>query len=187
MYLQSQQEKLKSSKEDIDGIYGEKLTAFTNLQSEYQEFELEMSLPTSEDLETQSLNLAMDTIKELSRSIYLEKGRKIRIRASQIFRELTDGKYIEFYGDEGQSLELCLEEGTVLAENLEKENLEILYFSIQMAAAELFTNETVFPVILDDIFHGKNQDKLMAVFRWLKKQPRQVLLFTNNKDMADIF
>ena len=104
VYLQSQQEKLKSSKEDIDGIYGEKLTAFTNLQSEYQEFELEMSLPTSEDLETQSLNLAMDTIKELSRSIYLEKGRKIRIRASQIFRELTDGKYIEFYGDEGQSL-----------------------------------------------------------------------------------
>mgnify|MGYP000231815381 CR=1 FL=1 len=48
VYLQSQQEKLKSSKEDIDGIYGEKLTAFTNLQSEYQEFELEMSLPTSE-------------------------------------------------------------------------------------------------------------------------------------------
>ena len=187
VYLQSQQEKLKSSKEDIDGIYGEKLTAFTNLQSEYQEFELEMSLPTSEDLETQSLNLAMDTIKELSRSIYLEKGRKIRIRASQIFRELTDGKYIEFYGDEGQSLELCLEEGTVLAENLEKENLEMLYFSIQMAAAELFTNETVFPVILDDIFHGKNQDKLMVVFGWLKKQPRQVLLFTNDKDMADIF
>ena len=68
-------------------------------------------------------------------------------------------------------MELCLEEGTVLAENLEKENLEMLYFSIQMAAAELFTNETVFPVILDDIFHGKNQDKLMAVFRWLKKQP----------------
>lgn len=88
VYLQSQQEKLKSSKEDIDGIYGEKLTAFTNLQSEYQEFELEMSLPTFEDLETQSLNLAMDTIKELSRSIYLEKGRKIRIRASQIFRNL---------------------------------------------------------------------------------------------------
>ena len=128
MYLQSQQEKLKSSKEDIDGIYGEKLTAFTNLQSEYQEFELEMSLPTSEDLETQSLNLAMDTIKELSRSIYLEKGRKIRIRASQIFRELTDGKYIEFYGDEGQSLELCLEEGTVLAENLEKETLKCCIF-----------------------------------------------------------
>jgi len=40
---------------------------------------------------------------------------------------------------------------------------------------------------LDDIFHGKNQDKLMVVLGWLKKQPRQVLLFTNNKDMADIF
>ena len=188
VYLQSQQEKLKSSKEDIDGIYGEKLTAFTNLQSEYQEFELEMSLPTFEDLETQSLNLAMDTIKELSRSIYLEKGRKIRIRASQIFRELTDGKYIEFYGDEGQSLELCLEEGTVLAENLEKENIENAVFFYQMAARSCSrANETVFPGYFDDIFHGKNQDKLMVVFRWLKKQPRQVLFFTNNKDMADIF
>ena len=57
-------------------------------------------------------------------------------------------------------MELCLEEGTVLAENLEKENLEMLYFSIQMAAAELFTNETVFSVILDDIFHGRSRISL---------------------------
>ena len=27
----------------------------------------------------------------------------------------------------------------------------------------------------------------MVVFGWLKKQSRQVLLFTNDKDMADIF
>ena len=187
VYLQSQQEKLKSSKEDIDGTYGEKLTAFTNLQSEYQEYEAESSLPTSEDLETQALNLAMDTIGELSRSFYLKKGRKIRIRASRILRELTDGKYIEFYGDEGQGIELSLAEGTVLAENLKEEELEMLYFSIRMAASELLSDENVFPVFLDDIFHGKNQDNLMKVASWLKNQPRQILLFTHNKEVADIF
>ena len=36
IYLQSQQEKLKLSKADINEIYREKLTAFTNLQNEYQ-------------------------------------------------------------------------------------------------------------------------------------------------------
>ena len=68
-----------------------------------------------------------------------------------------------------------------------RKTLKCCIFSIQMAAAELFTNETVFPVILDDIFHGKNRDKLMAVFRWLKKTAQTGAAFTNNKDMADIF
>lgn len=186
-YLQSQQEKLKSSQEDIDGTYEEKLTAFTNLQSEYQEYETETSLPTSEDLETQALNLAMDTIGELSRNIYLQKGRKIRIRASRILRELTNGKFMEFYGDEGQRIELSLEDGTIGAEELEREELEILYFSIRMAASELLTDEKILPVVLDDVLHGKRKESLMAISRWLKKQPRQIILFTENEDVKSIF
>lgn len=186
-YLQSQQEKLKSSQEDIDEIYREKLTAFTNQQSEYQEYETEAALPTCEDLETQALNLAMDTIGELSREIYLQKGRKIRVQASRILRELTGGKYVEFYGDAGQSIELSLEEGTILAEELGEEELELLYFAIRMAASELFAEDRTFPVVLDDIFQGKNQECLTAAAKWLKKQPRQVLLFTSNKQAEEIF
>ena len=180
MHLQSQQEKLKSSREDINGSYEEKLTAFTNLQSEYQEYEAETALPTSEDMETQALTLALDTIEMLSRDIYLKKGRKIRIRASRIFRELTNGKYMEFYGDEGQSIELVTETGTIKAENLDSGELELLYFSIGMAASELFAVEEVLPVVLDDIFSGTNKELLGRVERWLKKQSRQVVLITAN-------
>ena len=181
IYLQSQQEKLKLSKADINEIYREKLTAFTNLQNEYQEYQAETSLPTCEDLEIQALNLAMDTIKELSRSIYLQKGRKIRVLASRNLRELTNGKYMEFYGDEGQSIELSQAEGTILAENLEAEDLEMLYFSIRMAAGELLMGEKSFPVVLDNIFHGENAGNLTAIVKWLNEQPRQVLLFTDDK------
>lgn len=180
VHLQSQQEKLKSSREDINGSYEEKLTAFTNLQSEYQEYEAETALPTSEDMETQALTLALDTIEMLSRDIYLKKGRKIRIRASRIFRELTNGKYMEFYGDEGQSIELVTETGTIKAENLDSGELELLYFSIGMAASELFAVEEVLPVVLDDIFSGTNKELLGRVERWLKKQSRQVVLITAN-------
>lgn len=181
IYLQSQQEKLKLSKADINEIYREKLTAFTNLQNEYQEYQAETSLPTCEDLEIQALNLAMDTIKELSRNIYLQKGRKIRVLASRNLRELTNGKYMEFYGDEGQSMELSQAEGTILAENLEAEDLEMLYFSIRMAAGELLMGEKSFPVVLDNIFHGENAGNLTAIVKWLNEQPRQVLLFTDDK------
>ena len=186
-YLQSRQEKLKSSQEDIDGTYEEKLTVFTNLQSEYQEYENEASLPTSEDLETQALNLAMDTIGELSRNIYLQKGRKIRIRASRILRELTNGKFMEFYGDEGQRIELSLEDGTVGVEELERGEIEVLYFSIRMAASELLTDEKILPVVLDDVFHGERKESLMAISRWLKKQPRQIILLTKNENVKSIF
>lgn len=186
-YLQSRQEKLKSSQEDIDGTYEEKLTAFTNLQSEYQEYENETSLPTSEELETQALNLAMDTIGELSRNIYLQKGRKIRIRASRILRELTNGKFMEFYGDEGQRIELSMEDGTVGVEELERGEIEVLYFSIRMAASELLADEKILPVVLDDVFHGKRKESLMAISRWMKKQPRQIILLTKNENVKSIF
>ena len=186
VYLQSRQEKLQSSKEDIDGIYEEKLVAFTNLQSEYQEYETEISLPTSEDMEIQALNLAMSTIGELSRDFYLQKGRKIRIRASRIFRELTNGKYMDFYEEDGQRIMLSLKEGTVGMEEMEPEELELLYFSIRMAAGELLAGEEALPVILDDIFGGKNEQNLVAAAGWLKKQPRQVIVFTDNKTVADI-
>ena len=38
----------------------------------------------------------------------------------------------------------CVWKRELFGRKSEKENLEMLYFSIQMAAAELFTNETVF-------------------------------------------
>lgn len=90
--LQVHQDKLKFSQEDLDENYNEMLTAFTNIQKDYQEYETETALPRSEDLEIQALNLAMETIGTLSGDIYRESGRKIRIRASRILRELTDGK-----------------------------------------------------------------------------------------------
>ena len=80
-----------------------------------------------------------------------------------------------------------MEEGTVGAEELEREELEILYFSIRMAASELLTDEKILPVVLDDVFYGKRKESLMAISRWMKKQPRQIILFTENEDVKSIF
>lgn len=109
--MQVHQDKLKFSQEDLDENYNEMLTAFTNIQKDYQEYETETALPRSEDLEIQALNLAMETIGTLSGDIYRESGRKIRIRASRILRELTDGKFIEVFRDNQQHIMLDTEQG----------------------------------------------------------------------------
>ena len=41
--------------------------------------------------------------------------------------------------------------------------------------------EKSFPVVLDNIFHGENAGNLTAIVKWLNEQPRQVLLFTDDK------
>ena len=94
---------------------------------------------------------------------------------------------MEFYGDEGQRIELSLEDGTVGVEELERGEIEVLYFSIRMAASELLTDEKILPVVLDDVFHGKRKESLMAISRWLKKQPRQIILLTKNENVKSIF
>ena len=62
-----------------------------------------------------------------------------------------------------------------------------MYFSIRMAASELLTDEKILPVVLDDVFYGKRKESLMAISRWMKKQPRQIILFTENEDVKSIF
>ena len=45
--MQVHQDKLKFSQEDLDENYNEMLTAFTNIQKDYQEYETETALPRS--------------------------------------------------------------------------------------------------------------------------------------------
>ena len=57
---------LQSGKEDLDEEIKEKETSLSNLMEEYQEIEDYTYLPIAEEIEIDSLNLAMSTIQKLA-------------------------------------------------------------------------------------------------------------------------
>ena len=184
--MQVHQDKLKFSQEDLDENYNEMLTAFTNIQKDYQEYETETALPRSEDLEIQALNLAMETIGTLSGDIYRESGRKIRIRASRILRELTDGKFIEVFRDNQQHIMLDTEQGQAELEKFSLADMKLVYFAIRMAAGELLAAKTTLPVMLDDLWSGCPEEQILSALKWLKKQPGQIFIRTDNAKITEL-
>lgn len=182
----AQQEKLKWNREALQESFEEKKTDFMNLQNEYREYEVEAYLPTAEDTEIQALNLAMDTISEISVNIHRQMGRRLRQRTSRIMREITDGRYQEVLMDKELHLMVNTSDRTVPVERLSRGTVEQVYFALRMAAGMLFGGEEPFPVILDDIFGMYDEARLTSALRWLSGQNRQVLICTCNKREMEI-
>lgn len=182
----SRQEKLKWSKESLKQDYDEKETALRNLQEEYQEYEENSYLPTSEEMEVQALNMAMETIEMLSGNIHHQVGRKLRIRTSQILSEITGGKYQEVLMDAGFRMTVNTGDRTVALERLSRGTMEQIYFALRMAAGELLCQEESFPVILDDVFGMYDEERLAAVLRWMHEENKQIIISTCHKREMEI-
>ena len=69
----ARQDRLQSGKDDIDEEIREKETELSNLMEEYQEAEDHIYLPLAEEIEIDSLNLAMTTIEKLASKSESEK------------------------------------------------------------------------------------------------------------------
>ncbi|MEE0424533.1 MAG: AAA family ATPase [Blautia sp.] len=181
-----QQEKLKWNKESLQESFEEKRVDFENLQEEYKDYESEIWMPVSEDIEIQALNLAMDTIEQISGNIHRQVGYRLRQRTSQILCEITDGRYQEVLIDPDLQISVNTSERIIPAQRLSRGTIEQLYFALRMAASELLCGGETFPVILDDVFGMYDEARLAAVLHWLEKEQKQVIISTCNKREAQI-
>ena len=173
---QGKQEKLQWGREKLRESDREKTTALANLSAEYQEAEDNACLPLAEELEIESLNLAMSTITSLSGNIHRQVGGSLRKRTSQILSEITGGKYADVLMDSELHMTVNTEGRVIPLEQLSRGTVEQIYFSLRMAAGELLCGGEKFPVILDEVFGMYDEDRLAAVLEWLSKEKRQVII-----------
>lgn len=172
----AKQEKLQWNREKLEETKKEKATALSNLISEYQEAEEHVYLPLAEELEIESLNLAMKTIENLSRDIHRQVGGRLRRRTSRILSEITGGKYTDVLMDAELRMTVNTEGRTVSLDHLSRGTVEQIYFALRMAAGELLCGEEKLPVILDEVFGMYDEERLTAVLSWLAKEQRQVII-----------
>ena len=125
----------------------------------------------------QAILLAEEKIRSAAGKLGQQTSSFLNRRASEIFVELTEGKYRGIDADEKLEITVWDGERRVRAEQLSRGTLEQIYFSIRMAAAELLQEELM-PVILDDTFAFYDDKRLESALKWLSRQDRQVIIFT---------
>ena len=180
----SELDRLRWEMDRIRSEWKEKQVRRDNLKEQADEIE-----PGAEEksleFRKKALQLAEEKMKETAESLGRQTSGRLNRRASEIFSELTGGRYRGV--SVGEKMEITVWDGerNIRADRLSRGTLEQIYFSVRMAAAELLLEEPM-PVLLDDTFAFYDEKRLESVLKWLSSQKRQVIIFTCHKREQEI-
>ena len=172
---------LEKLTEDLE----EKRVQYYNLK-EYSE-ELENSgRPDAEQKKRKlALEMAEKTMQEIALELQESTSRKLNETVSEIFSQITDGKYEKVWVDERLQMSIIYEGRKVDMNQLSQGTLEQLHFALRMAVVRILYEEE-YPVILDDTFVYYDDVRVEQTLKWLSKHAGQVIIFTCQKREEDI-
>lgn len=178
-------QKLQWNREQLQNGLREKQIFYNNLQEQLEEMEEVDEIYQRKDQEKRALELATDKLLELSEDVQQELSIRLNEKASAILSEITGGRYTMLLVDEKLRMSLIQDGQKIPLEQLSRGTIEQIYFSLRMAAAELLYEED-YPVILDETFVFYDDVRLENTLRWLKKNKKQVLLFSCQRREQEI-
>lgn len=129
--------------------------------------------------EADALDLAIQRICDLSLGIYQKTGGTLNDRASGILSVLTGGKYQRITMDDTMEVRVHTQDRILRLWQLSYGTMQQIYFSLRMAAGELFAGEKKLPLILDEPLAMYDDVRAKAALGWLEDCGRQVILFTS--------
>ena len=124
------------------------------------------------------MDLALETLKELSSGMEQKAGAGLRQRMSELLSALTEGRYTSVSVDGDLNLGLYSGNTYVPLYQASRGTLEQVYLALRLAAAELLCPEEELPLLLDEVFAMYDDRRLGRALKILADQGRQVLLFT---------
>lgn len=102
-------------------------------------------------------------------------------RASLHFSNITAGKYVKLYYNEGDGFLVERSDGVIFsAASLSRGTREQLYLSLRLSLMDLMETDEAWPLIVDDgfvNFDAKRLNQVMEIFRQIGNR-RQILFFT---------
>ena len=156
----------------------EKKTAAENAETEYREYCLACEEQDPLETDIAGVDLALETLKELSSGMEQKAGAGLRQRMSELLSALTEGRYTSVSVDGDLNLGLYSGNTYVPLYQASRGTLEQVYLALRLAAAELLCPEEELPLLLDEVFAMYDDRRLGRALKILADQGRQVLLFT---------
>lgn len=138
--------------------------------------------------ELASIDLAQDTMTELSATIRDSFGLYLNKTASDLISGITGGIYSSMSIDENLNAFMNTKTKLVPIEQVSSGTMDQIYLALRLAAAKLIQNDThEMPLIFDDSFVLYDDDRLRSALRWLADAySGQIIIFTCHQREAQM-
>lgn len=138
--------------------------------------------------EITAIDLALETMTELSGTIRDSFGLYLNKTASELISGITGGIYDSMSVDENLNVFMNTRTRLVPVEQVSSGTMDQIYLALRLAAAKLIQPEGDYmPLIFDDSFVLYDEDRLHTALKWLKKAyPGQIIIFTCHQREAQM-
>ena len=136
-----------------------------------------------------AIDLAQETMADLSSSIRDSFGLYLNKEASQYITGITGGIYDSMSIDENLNVFLNTKTKLVPLENVSSGTMDQVYLALRLAAAKLLTSSGSggFPLIFDDSFTQYDDERLKTALEWLASAyGSQIIIFTCHRREAQM-
>ena len=135
-----------------------------------------------------AIDLAQETMADLSSSIRESFGLYLNKEASQYITGITGGIYDSMSIDENLNVFLNTKTKLVPLENVSSGTMDQVYLALRLAAAKLLQGSgSGFPLIFDDSFTQYDDERLKTALEWLASAyGGQIIIFTCHRREAQM-
>lgn len=151
---------------------------------------LEQELAENERIreELEAIDLAMDTITELSSTIRSSFGHYLNKNASDMIKGITGGAYTSLSVDESLSVFMNTPTKLVPVSQVSSGTMDQIYLALRLAAAKLIqSGHDQMPLVFDDSFVLYDDERLRIALKWLAEAyENQILIFTCHQREAQM-
>ena len=137
--------------------------------------------------EITAIDLALETMTDLSASIRDSFGLYLNKAASELVDGITGGVYNSISVDENLNLFLNTSTKLVPVDQVSSGTMDQVYLALRLAAARLIQNEgETMPLVFDDSFALYDDERLKSALKWLARafDKQQVIIFTCHRREA---
>lgn len=138
------------------------------------------------ETEKRAIDLAIDTINDLSVDIYNDFGSQLNDSISEMVSIITDGKYNKVLLDDSMHISVLDGDHYMGIEYLSSGTMEQIYLAVRLCIASLLCEDKM-PVIVDDIFTAYDSKRLRnALYCMSRINTDQIIILTSNEAIGDM-
>lgn len=139
----------------------------------------------------ESLQIALNVMEDSADELRRDFNPKLDLRASEIFKLLTDGAYHKIHIGKDYNIVVNKNSGFYDCENFSSGTIDQAYLALRIAISEFISPDNSVPLILDDAFIQYDDKRLEKVINFFKEyansqNERQVILFTCHKNVSEL-
>ena len=131
--------------------------------------------------EIQAVSIAGAKIKEAAGNLQKLTGQKLQDEISEIFAQITEGKYKRVLLTENFEIYLDTGEKYLQLYQVSCGTAEQVYLALRLACGTILCQEEELPLILDETFAMYDEKRLIQALKYISQRKSQVILFSSNK------